>query len=412
MNMSETMKHVLIVGGIREAHDALLNHNCEITWFVKAGTLIPGDQNRRCHQIFVFNGDASDDDLAEIALTMHQVKPFDFVCSFHDNAQTIASVIARKLGIQFPYSDEVIDNTTNKFKMRRALSKASLNTVKHTKIDTKEDIEHFLQMNPDINNFILKPINGTGSLGVTRISRLDTASIESIINENSHSFPMLMEEFIEGKEFSVESFTHNGRHHVAAVTEKFKKPNTFMESGHLVPARLTEDEKNNVCFSVSNYLTALDVKCGPTHTEVMVNDSGVYIIETHTRVGGDQIPTLVKLSTGIDLYNLAALQAIGKDVEPSKLDAAQNQTYACIKFLVQDGNNEIITAIEGIPDIEQQPNVKNVYVRYKVSDKLVPVKHSFDRAASVLAVGDTAENALATADQALVNIRIKTAQGV
>src|SRR4051794_22504461 len=90
----------------------------------------------------------------------------------------------------------IIDNTTNKFKMRRALSKASLNTVKHTKIDTKEDIEHFLQMNPDINNFILKPINGTGSLGVTRISRLDTASIESIINENSHSFPMLMEEFI------------------------------------------------------------------------------------------------------------------------------------------------------------------------------------------------------------------------
>jgi hypothetical protein len=42
----------------------------------------------------------------------------------------------------------------------------------------------------------------------------------------------------------------------------------------------------------------------------------------------------------------------------------------------------------------------------------VPVKHSFDRAASVLVVGDSAENALVIADRALANIQIKTDQGV
>jgi biotin carboxylase len=213
-------------------------------------------------------------------------------------------------------------------------------------------------------------------------------------------------------EFSVEAFTHNGHHHVAAITEKFKKPNTFMESGHLIPARIGKDENEKICSAVTSYLTALGVKCGPTHTEIMFNGNGVYIIETHTRVGGDQIPALVRLSKGIDLYDLAALQALGKDIEPSKFEADHSQAYACIKFLVQDGNNETITAVEGVSDIEQWPGVKNIHVRYKQGDKLVPVKHSFDRAASVLVVGDSAENALVIADRALANIQIKTDQGV
>src|SRR2546421_11953405 len=97
MHMSEAIKHVLVVGGIREAHDALLTYHCKITWFVKGGTLMPGDQNRQCHQIFIFNKATSDEDLAEIALTMHRVEAFDCVCSFHDEAQMTASAIARKL---------------------------------------------------------------------------------------------------------------------------------------------------------------------------------------------------------------------------------------------------------------------------------------------------------------------------
>ncbi|ROS05508.1 biotin carboxylase [Sinobacterium caligoides] len=390
-------KHILVIGGIRETQDQLLQENVKITWFVQKDTMMAEDQSRPYQQMLSFSSDTSIELLTEIAKGIHSVTPFDHIGAFHDAAQPKAIAIAEALGLPFDYQMKTLEYTTNKYLMRKVLSEAGLCPASSAIVADDSQVATFLENNSKAQKFIAKPVDGTGSLGVSCFSCEQLADIDN----NRPQYPSLMETFVQGNEYSVESFSENGEHHTIAITEKFKDETTFIESGHLVPARLKDKTERKVIQYVKNCLTALGVTSGPSHSEIIVNDETIFFIETHTRVGGDYIPLLVELVTGIDLYKLTAQQLLGQPLDSRVKQVSEKSRHASIQFILQDAVGAPITAVNGVERAEQLNGIEKVQMRYKAGDTLPQVKHSFDRAGLAIAVAGSADEALATSSEAL-----------
>ena len=70
-----------------------------------------------------------------------------------------------------------------------------------------------------------------------------------------------------------------------------------------MPAELTPSLATQVREKTIATLAAVGIVNGPSHTEVIVQEGGdVRIIETHSRLGGDQIDVLIEAVFGVDLH--------------------------------------------------------------------------------------------------------------
>jgi hypothetical protein len=154
---------------------------------------------------------------------------------------------------------------------------------------------------PQNRRVIVKPVDGAGSVGVTLLE----PGAEPAPFEPGR---LIWEEYVEGQEYSVETVSTDVDHRVLAITEKTTTgPPAFVEREHVVPAPVTDERRAELASYTRRCLTALGVNNCAAHTEVRWGSSGPVIIETHTRPGGDRIPLLVELVTGIDQYREAIL---------------------------------------------------------------------------------------------------------
>ncbi|MCY0931523.1 ATP-grasp domain-containing protein [Streptomyces sp. H27-H1] len=176
---------------------------------------------------------------------------------------------------------------------------------------------------------VLKPAGQAGSVGVIRVDLADQlpAAFEfTTAGANLHggeSNSILVEEYLDGPEISVECVTHQGRTTAVAVTRKeigFEP--YFEETGHSVDA--VDPLLAEVGPIARAAVAALGVTTGISHVELRLTDTGPRIIEVNQRIGGDLIGRLVQLATGIDLPRAAADLALGiaPDLTPNLQQAA------------------------------------------------------------------------------------------
>ncbi|WP_199883428.1 ATP-grasp domain-containing protein [Streptomyces sp. CB01580] len=117
-----------------------------------------------------------------------------------------------------------------------------------------------------------------------------------------------------------------GRVHVAAITRKaLSAEPCFEEVGHVVDANDELLDNDAVRFVATDALNAVGITHGVMHVEMrLTKDRGPRIIEINARLGGDLIPHLVYLATGVSLPQAAAALAIGAepDLELTRRQAA------------------------------------------------------------------------------------------
>lgn len=221
--------------------------------------------------------------------------------------------------------------STNKYEMRKAFMENGIPTVKFVKIASKDDVENIINMDYPL---IVKPTDRSGSRAITKIfnkTELDNAI--KIAIENSFEKKAIVEEYIEGKEYSAEGITFNGVHKFLTITEKKTTgaPN-FIETGHFEPAFLSEDMKQKVYKELQKALNALEITNSATHSEFKITPNNeVRIIEIGARMGGDCIGSdLVELSTGYDYIKMVIDVAMGN--EPS-FEKISDSKISAIKFI-------------------------------------------------------------------------------
>lgn len=234
------------------------------------------------------------------------------ICSIgSDLASLTVSYVAEALGLR-GNSMASAELSTNKYAMRCAFKAADDPIPGFMEGDATTRPQDVALTYP----LIVKPTDRSGSRGVTKIEGPD--GLEAAIHkalEDSFEKKVMIEEFVEGKEYSVECISYEGIHVFLALTEKRTTgaPN-FIEKGHLQPAEVTPALRNQIITIVKKALDTLQIRFGASHSEIIIQKNGVIrIVEIGGRMGGDCIGShLVPLSTGYDFVGMVIDIACGK----------------------------------------------------------------------------------------------------
>jgi len=234
---------------------------------------------------------------------------------------------------------------------------------------------------------IIKPRDAFSSRGVYRCA--DAGDIESYIAESrsfSSSGDVIIEEFLQGMEYSVEAVTFNGETTIVQITEKYITPYPrTVEMGHLQPADLEMTIRMQMSAVVIRALKALGVMNSASHTEVMVTENGPQVIETGARLGGDFIGSYLTLaSTGMSMDRAAVEIAMG--VRPSHMPSVR--AFSMIRYLeLPEGGT--VDQVLPFDDILSLPGVVFAALFVRPGDIIKPVSHSALRPGCIIAEADT-----------------------
>ncbi|MFJ2605351.1 ATP-grasp domain-containing protein [Streptomyces sp. NPDC087425] len=255
---------------------------------------------------------------------------------------------------------------------------------------------------------VVKPVGLTGSVfvrrcddatEVTRISEhiLGTASYLGVAMEPT----VVVEEYLEGPEYSVEAFDGRGLGITAKTSGRLPY---FVELAHQFPATVEPGVAELIVETAERGLRAVGLDWGPAHVEVKFADREQRIprlIEVNPRVGGDRVPELVRLATGIDLTARHMAAVVGRP-EPEPATAAA--PAAAIRFVAMPDTGRL-ASIDGVEDARNGDGVTEVHIKNQIGDVYRSHGSNRDRIAHVIATGPHADDALKNATSAADRLR-------
>lgn len=304
----------------------------------------------------------------EKVLEICREERIDGIISFSlESALPTVIYVAQALGL-VSNKEESIELTQSKFAQRKALEKAGIPVPHYYLIEKEEDLKQVSCRFP----VIVKPVDSGGSQGICKVeAQSELAEAYRFAADYSRTHKVIVEEFVDGMEFSVEYISHNGQHYFLQVTDKVTSgAPRFVEMQHHQPADISKETKFRIQQMVEAALTALKIENSASHTEIKLNSNGeLFIIETGARMGGGYITSdLVRLSTGYDFVEGAIKLAVGKFTVPEFPSRMFSGVYFYSKLAPEVG--DVIRQHERWPQI----------VEWELSDApLTEVKSNADR---------------------------------
>ena len=315
--------------------------------------------------------------------------------------RTVAAVV-KNLGLA-GVSPDTADVATNKYLMRRRFAERGVPSARFALVASAEEA---LTRAREIDlPVVLKPTDRSGSAGVSLCQHEEEISPAfTSARKESRAEEVLVEEFIEGDEISVETMSCDGHHRVVAITDKLKTPLPwFVEMGHCVPADFDTATTQHIHDVARDAAEALGVTSGPTHTEMKVHRGCATVIELGARLGGDRIAShLVPLATGVDLVEASVRVALG--TAPDLEETAHRA--AAIRYLTASPG--CVAEVRGVESARALPGVECLDVEVKTGDLVRLIRSSNDRPGWVIAVGDSSPEAIQRAEAARDAISIVT----
>ena len=214
----------------------------------------------------------------------------------------------------------------------------------------------------------------------------------------------MIEQFVEGPEFSVEIIVWNGLVNVLQVTDKKTTDAPyFVELGHNQPSLFPHEIVEKVKDAAVRGVKALGLNDCAAHAEVKVQDGKAYLMEIGARLGGDFISTeLTHLSSGIDMVGAAIDVALG--IEPDLTPKTKPQGVAIRYFTPRPGK---VTRIRNT-EILSSTQVYQSEIYVKPGDEVREVKSSLDRSGHVIVTAPTASEAIEFAESIIDKVEIIT----
>jgi biotin carboxylase len=333
---------------------------------------------------------------------IHQTRRIDAVLAMTEAALHPASLAAQAVGARSNPSDAVAA-TIDKSAMRTLLTEKGLDATAYQVCEEPAELARFAARCP--SGTIVKPLDGAGSAGIALVRHSSEISAAwDWCAAAAAGGPVLAEEYLTGREFSAETMTAAGEHRLLAVTAKHTTgPPHFIETGHDLPAPLTDQETDAVRLAVFSALDAVGHTWGPGHTEVIMDGGRLSIVEINTRVGGDCIWEMVELATGIDLV-AASVGALAFADLPSA--SGGRNGAASVRFLTPPAG--CVRSVSGIDSALSVPGVIRIGDLPGEGQVIQPLVSSLQRAGYVLATGRDVESCARSADQAAGRIVIRT----
>jgi biotin carboxylase len=375
-------QHLLLVGRGGRFPELLHNHpGVEVRTSVicRAQTLSRVSVPEAHEMLIGVRPDQPSSTWIKAARTIHDQLAVTGIGAFGELDQDHASYIAEALGLEW-HKPETVHRVANKLAMRRCLFDAGLDDTPCALIQSMDELKRMASHAS--GPIIVKPVDGTASVGVSCVVGADEAAAAwaraSATNAWS-SGGVIAETFLAGPQFSVECFGVDGQHSVVGTTRKYSDPQSFVELGHVSPG-MTDELQRTIGAYVISALKALGVTFGPTHTEVVLTKNGPRIIETHIRVAGDEIPQLVADVTGVDLEQATVAQALGEGVlSEGTLAHGVPQAQASAIWYVAADTEGRLQELRGMDEAARAPGVVGATSDVALGDQVHRLRSSRDR---------------------------------
>ena len=169
---------------------------------------------------------------------------------------------------------------------------------------------------------------------------------------------------------------HDGKSEVIQFTEK--KTTEFpynVELGHIQPANISEENQQKIRDIIAKIGKSLHFVNCPSHTELKINERGIFVIETSPRLGGDYITsTLTPLSTGVNLEDELLKIALGETINPQPTSVQ----YSGVRFF-EFAEGSIIKSIPNASSIKSWPHVVDYSFNLSIGQSVNLITSSLNR---------------------------------
>lgn len=235
---------------------------------------------------------------------------------------------------------------------------------------------------------IVKPVDSSGSRGVSRVSsdsedlreRVRSAFAESGSNE------VIVETFLEGVEYAVDGFVIDGKVTVLTILEKRRSPVNPMVATTLIAI----DPQTEAFLAMSEFsarvISSFGKRHGPFHLEAILTPEGnTVLVEAAGRGGGFGLATeFISSLTGLNYAQLSVLDAIGKPIS-TELSAEARQRSGIMHFF-SPGQEKMLVEFERLAR-EESANV--AVDTYQVQNRRPDILSDGDRIGSAILLGDS-----------------------
>ncbi len=296
-----------------------------------------------------------------------------------------ASYIAQKMrlpGLDF----ETAKIIKNKYLVRDILfSKTGEGISQYFEVEDSDD----LPARKGLIEFpvIVKPCDGSGSKAVKKahtFEELTTAVAEALNASRIHK--ALVEAFVIGKEYGVESMVLNGEVRVLGVMGKhMTDPPDYAELGHYMPSQLNIEDK--VQDIIRRSIQALGINYGAVNMDILITGNGdVFIVDIGARMGGNLIGShIIPIGTGVDYMEVLIRSAVGDYVDIGSSNGMVN--VATRLLALKPG---LVKQLPDFDEIQKQEKVE-IYHHLHVGDEIPIYHNNLDGCGYVLASGGTLE---------------------
>lgn len=282
----------------------------------------------------------------------------------------ITAKIAKELNLK-GVTEEVALNCRNKYIMRKCFEKHDLPIPKFILCNEKKQLDNAVK---EVGGFpcIIKPIDGTGSTNVTKVTNMDELNNEfnkiknTTFNSRKQKLEksVLIEELLIGNEYCIDSITINGETTILGICDyEMTEGPHFVEMGYLTPSLLSENSKKEVEKLVKDAIKSVGIVNGVSHCELKSTKDGFKLIEIAGRHGGGHIAESLELSRGINHYVEYVKFLCGDEIniKPKKKD------YVIMDFIFPKTSG-IVKSLPNIEEIRLMPEVNEISLNLNIGD--------------------------------------------
>lgn len=324
-----------------------------------------------------------------------------------ESAIKTVAIVSERLGLPCYVTDDTIRKVTNKAYMKTVFEKVGVPNAKHIVLRGDEMIDPATLEYPAI----VKPADCYSSSGVRKV--YNGEEFLAAVTEGkamSSSRTVVVEEFVDGIEISVDAFVVDGKAHVLCMTnsDKIADDDRFVIYRGNYPAVDNVDEvRPQVEEIVQKIATAFDLYNTPLLVQMLYSKGKMYVLEFSTRNGGSAKFLLVKRSCGFDLVNAIIDLTLGKKPEIGSLQG-ENKYVSNVYLYCKPG---IFDHLEGFEELKQQGVISDYYQFKWKNVENTGVTNSGDRLAGFTVQADTKEEMNRKYNEAVRSIKIVDING-
>lgn len=305
-----------------------------------------------------------------------------------DQALLTSSYVSEKLGLPCHITYEQALSLTNKAYMKKVFIENNIPTSQY--IITTPGVDYSDAVKSFEFPLVVKPADSNSSKGIKKVMAADDlpdAVAEAFTHTRSQK--VVIEEFVHGKELSVDVAIVEGEAHVILITENVKNKNnkdTFTIIQNTFTAGVFNKYKEAIAVIAKNIAMAFNIKNGPLLIQLLANENKISVIEFSSRIGGGSKHFLIKKLSGFDM-----LDYFIRVVLCNQTGIATNYDYAYAAINYIYCNPGKIARFEGFDNL-QDAGVIAQYFYYKTEGMSISnAISSADRPAGYMVVSDSLE---------------------